>query len=126
MLFPTSVLLFSFLVSLLVGTLLLYLGAVLVGIERASLGKAAVAVLGGGILSIVTVLLLFMTPLSFLGPILGIFVSIWVVKEVFETSWLKAFLALLMPLALFSIVLFLLTLFLGISLIPAAIFHALF
>ena len=126
MLLVASALLFSSLISLIIAALLLYAGAALVGIERVSLGKAIVAVLGGGILSIIAVVLISLTPFSFLAPLVGIIVYIWVVKEVFDTSWLKAFLALLMTLVVFFIVSLFVALILGFSLISRATFHALF
>jgi hypothetical protein len=78
------------LVALFIAGFILYLGAKLVGIKNATIGKSIIAVVGGGILAGI----LGIIPV--LGWILGIIAYIWVIKVVFDTSWIKAFLAWIM------------------------------
>lgn len=105
--------LIALLIALVIAGFVLYLGAELAGIKKASLGKSIVAVVGGGILAGI----LFIIPV--LGWILGIIAYIWVIKVVFDTNWLRATLAFLMAIIIEVIVLWLFKLLLGISLLAA-------
>ncbi|MDI3476270.1 MAG: hypothetical protein PWQ79_1590 [Thermococcaceae archaeon] len=101
------------LVSLFIAGFVLYLGAKLVGIENATIGKSIIAVVGGGILAAI----LGIIPI--IGWILGIIAYIWVIKVVFDTDWLKAFLAWIMTFVVALIVGLVLGAILGASLLAA-------
>ncbi|MBP1912193.1 hypothetical protein [Thermococcus stetteri] len=105
--------LIALLIALVIAGFVLYIGAELAGIKKASLGKSIVAVVGGGILAGI----LFIIPV--LGWILGIIAYIWVIKVVFDTDWLRATLAFLIAIVVEFIVLWLFRLLLGISLLAA-------
>lgn len=91
--------LLGFLFALFVAGLVLAFSAKLVGIKDTSIVGAMVAIVGGGILGAIvggTVALVF----SIVGP-MGIMLGwlafmityIWVIKVVFHTDWLRAFMA---------------------------------
>ncbi|AEC52646.1 hypothetical protein PNA2_1731 [Pyrococcus sp. NA2] len=100
----------AILIALVIAGLFMYVAAKLVGIEKASLGRSILVVLLGGILqAIVTIALSFLPGINIL---LGIIAYVAVIKSLFETGWLKAFLAWIMVFVLeLIIVLFLLSLF---------------
>ncbi|ASJ00685.1 hypothetical protein [Thermococcus gorgonarius] len=102
-----------FLIALFIAGLFLYFGAKLVGIEDATIGKSMIAVLGGGILAEI----LSIIPL--IGWLLGIIGYIWVIKAVFNTDWLRAFLAWLMTIVVVIITVFILAAIVGLSLMAA-------
>ena len=98
--------LLGFLVALLVAGVILSFSARLVGIERASLGRAIVAIVGGGILGAIVsgLFLLLPGPLSVLALLAFVLTYIWVIKVVFETDWVKATMAWLMAMVVELIV----------------------
>ncbi|ACS33809.1 hypothetical protein [Thermococcus gammatolerans] len=98
-----------FLIALFVAGLFLYFGAKIVGIEDATIGKSMIAVLGGGILEAI----LSIVPV--IGWLLGIIGYIWVIKAVFNTTWLKAFLAWIMTIVVVIITAFVLGAIIGLS-----------
>ncbi|WP_297464466.1 hypothetical protein [Thermococcus sp.] len=81
--------------GLFIAAVFLWLAGKVIGIEKASIGRSMIAILGGGILAFIVAALtsLFLPPLA---PILGLIANLWVIKTVFETGWLKAFLAWLL------------------------------
>jgi len=83
---------FAVLLALFIAALFLWLAAKLIGIRDASIGKAMVAILGGGLLAVI-IGAIAGTLLGPLGPILAFVINIWVIKVVFNTDWLRAFLA---------------------------------
>jgi hypothetical protein len=91
--------LFGLFIALLVAGIILALSAKLVGIKDASIVGAMVAVIGGGILGAIvgTVVGLVFSIAGPLGPLLGwlafVVTYVWVIKVVFHTDWLRAFLA---------------------------------
>ncbi len=93
----------AFLVALFIAAIFLWLAGKLIGIEKASIGRSMVAILGGGILAAIVMVL---TALVFspLAPLLGFLANLWVVKVVFDTGWLKAFLAWLLAAIIAGIV----------------------
>lgn len=99
------------LVALFIAGFVLYLGAKLVGIENATIGKAIIAVVGGGILAGI----LGIIPI--LGWILGIIAYIWVIKVVFDTSWIRAFLAWIMSFVVALVIIIILFALLSIPLV---------
>ena len=101
---------FGFLLALFIAGLFLYLGATLVGIKNAGLLKSMVAVIGGGILGSVVasiVGVLFHVVPSVGIPQTGVafvLTYIWVIKAIFDTDWLRAFLAWLMAIIIEAVV----------------------
>ena len=93
----------AFLVALFIAAIFLWLAGKLIGIEKASIGRSMVAILGGGILGgiIAALTALVFAPLA---PLFGFLANLWVVKVVFDTGWLKAFLAWLLAAIIAAIV----------------------
>ncbi len=97
----------AFLVALFIAAIFLWLAGKVIGIEKASIGRSMVAILGGGILGgIVAVLVAAVFPP--LAPILAFLANLWVIKVVFDTGWLKAFLAWVLSSVIAAIVLIIL------------------
>jgi len=109
------------LVALIIVAVFLYLGAKFAGIENATLGKAIVAVLGGGILEFIIAAVFSIVPIigTLIGVIVGIIAYIWVIKAVFNTSWGKAAIAWLMTIVVEIIVVIILGVLLGVSILAA-------
>ena len=93
----------GFLLALFIAALFLWMAAKLIGIKNASIGKAMIAILGGGILGalISAIVGAIFQPL---GPILGFLANLWVIKAVFDTGWLRAFLAWILSAVIAAIV----------------------
>ncbi|NJE55581.1 hypothetical protein E3E28_10210 [Thermococcus sp. 21S9] len=91
--------LFGFLFALFIAGLILAFSAKLVGIRDASIVGAMVAIVGGGILGaivggIVALVFSIAGPMGVaLGWLAFMITYIWVIKVVFHTDWLRAFLA---------------------------------
>jgi hypothetical protein len=85
----------SFLIALFIAAIFLSLAGKLVGIEKASIGRSMVAILGGGVLGGI-VAVIFGAIFAPLAPILAFLTDLWVIKVVFDTDWLRAFLAWLL------------------------------
>ncbi|WP_297513149.1 hypothetical protein [Thermococcus sp.] len=91
--------LFGFLFALFVAGLILAFSAKLVGIKDASIVGAMVAIVGGGILGaivggIVALVFSIAGPMGIaLGWLAFVVTYVWVIKVVFHTDWLRAFLA---------------------------------
>lgn len=102
-----GVVVLAFLLALFVAALFLWMAAKLIGIRDASIGRAMVAILGGGILGMIVGALfgIFLHPL---GPIMAFITEVWVIKVVFNTDWLRAFLAWLLSGVIVVLVLFIL------------------
>ncbi|WP_308686513.1 hypothetical protein [Thermococcus thermotolerans] len=86
---------FAFLLALFVAAIFLWMAAKLLGIENASVGRAVIAIVGGGILGMIVGAIVGAV-LGPLGSIAAFITSIWVIKAVFDTDWLRAFLAWLL------------------------------
>ena len=97
------------LIALVIAGVFLMLGAKFAGIEGANLGKSMIAVIGGGILALLT------GWIPVIGWVLGIVAYIWAIKTVFDTDWGKAAIAWLMTIVVEIIVMFAFMVFLGIS-----------
>ncbi len=78
-------------VSLLISAYFLLIGAKLAGIRNPTLGKAFVAMIGGGVIFVVVAAVFFFLP--GINLILALLAALWVVKVVFNTGWLQALLA---------------------------------
>jgi len=104
-------------ISILVGSLFLYLGASIAGIEEKSFGKAIGAfVLSWIVVAIITGIFSFMPVIgTILGFIVGIILSVLIVKSMFKTSSGKAFIALLLAWVLSIVAGFIMTLIFGVS-----------
>ncbi len=100
------------LLALFIAALFLWMAVKLIGIKNASIGKAMIAIVGGGILGalISAIVGAIFHPL---GPILGFLANLWVIKAVFDTGWLRAFLAWILSAVIAAIVMGILA-FLGI------------
>ncbi|AAL80405.1 hypothetical protein PFDSM3638_01335 [Pyrococcus furiosus DSM 3638] len=106
------------LIALFIAGLFLHLGAKLVGIKEATLGKSIVAILGGGILAVIVTAITGAIPVfGILAPIFGFITYLWVIKAVFNTGWLRAFLALVLAVIIEFIVAIILGIVFGISLL---------
>ncbi|MCD6140194.1 MAG: hypothetical protein J7J05_04565 [Thermococcus sp.] len=97
------------LIALVIAGVFLMLGAKFAGIEGANLGKSMIAVIGGGILALLT------GWIPVIGWVLGIVAYIWAIKTVFDTDWGKAAIAWLMTIVVEIIVMFAFMVLLGIS-----------
>ncbi|EEB73169.2 hypothetical protein [Thermococcus sp. AM4] len=96
--FSITVILVSALLSLLIAAFFMEMGAKLAGIENVTLGKSLIAILGGGILAmIVGAIFVFLPVINF---ILAFIAYLWVIKTVFNTGWLRAFVAWLLAVIL--------------------------
>ncbi|WP_297420941.1 hypothetical protein [Thermococcus sp.] len=93
----------AFLVALFIAAIFLWLAGKLIGIEKASIGRSMVAILGGGILAAIVMALTALV-LAPLAPFLGFLANLWAVKVVFDTGWIKAFLAWLLAAIIAGIV----------------------
>jgi hypothetical protein len=94
--------LIAFLVlALLISAFFLWIGAKLAGIRGASFGKAVLAALVSVVALAILEIVLSLIPRigGTLGLLLGILVSIYVIKAVFDTGWGKAILAWIMYIA---------------------------
>jgi hypothetical protein len=94
--------LIAFLVlALLISAFFLWIGAKLAGIRGASFGKAVLAALVSvAALAILEIVLSLIPRIGgTLGLLLGILVSIYVIKAVFDTGWGKAILAWILYIA---------------------------
>jgi len=93
----------GFLLALFIAALFLWMAGKLIGIKNASIGKAMIAILGGGILGalISAIVGAIFRPI---GPVLGFLVNLWVIKAVFDTDWLRAFLAWILSAVIAAIV----------------------
>ncbi|NJE85796.1 hypothetical protein E3E23_08175 [Thermococcus sp. CX2] len=89
----------GFLLSLFIAGFFLSLAAHLVGIKEASTLKAMLAIVGGGIVgavayALVAVLLIWIAPMNvLLAVVVFILAYVWVIKTIFNTDWIRAFLA---------------------------------
>ncbi|ASJ09527.1 hypothetical protein A3L11_09905 [Thermococcus siculi] len=93
----------AFLLGLFIAAIFLWLAGKLIGIERASIGRSMIAILGGGILGgIVAVVVGAVFPP--LAPFLAFLTNLWVIKTVFDTGWLKAFLAWILAAVIAAVV----------------------
>jgi len=97
------------LIALVIAGAFLMLGAKFAGIEGANLGKSMIAVIGGGILALLT------GWIPVIGWVLGIVAYIWAIKTVFDTDWGKAAIAWLMTIVVEIIVMFAFMVLLGIN-----------
>ncbi|WP_297498651.1 hypothetical protein [Thermococcus sp.] len=103
------------LVGLFIAGLVLAFSAKLVGIENASVIGAIVAIIGGAVLGgivagVVAVLFAWMTPANMpLAWLAFLITYVWVIKAVFHTSWIKAFIAWIIAMVIEVIIAFLLS-----------------
>ncbi|WP_457742998.1 hypothetical protein [Thermococcus sp.] len=105
----------SYLIALFIAGLILSFSAKLVGIRDASVLRAMVGIIGGGILggiaAMVVVLLFAWTGpfAAFLGFLAFLIVYVWTIKAVFNTGWLRAFVALVIAVVIEIVVLMVLS-----------------
>lgn len=106
----------TFLIAWILSGVVFYLALRWAGI-KATLFKAMVVVLAGMIIAFFVVKILVFIPLF--GPLIapvGYFISFaWVVKEMFDTSWEKAFLSLILVFVIQIVAFVLLVFITGIS-----------
>jgi len=93
----------AFVISLLIAGIFLALAGKLVGIRNATLGRSIIAIVGGGILAGISAGLFSMV-FPPLAPLVGFIVDLWVIKTVFDTDWIRAFLAWLFAIIIAGIV----------------------
>lgn len=82
------------LVGVLVSAVLVHVTAKLCGVEGATFGKAVKAVLANMAVSFLLSLVFSIVPLAgtFLGMILSLVATLWVLKKIYDVSWGKALL----------------------------------
>jgi len=101
----------SYLIALFIAGLILSFSAKLVGIKDASVLRAMVGIIGGGILggiaaTIVALLFAWTGPFAaFLGFLAFLIVYVWTIKAVFNTGWIRVFIALVIAVVIEIIVL---------------------
>ncbi|NJF25971.1 hypothetical protein [Thermococcus sp. Bubb.Bath] len=93
-------------ISLLISAYFLFIGAKLAGIRDPTLGKAFVAMIGGGVVFVVIAAVFFFLP--GINVLLALLAALWVVKVVFNTGWLRALLAGILAWVVSAVVFFLL------------------
>ena len=89
----------AFLIALFIAAFFLALAAKMLGIKEAGILRALLAIVGGGVFSGIVMAafgMLFPHGGWFIGSILGFLAYIWTIKVVFDTDWLRAFLALVL------------------------------
>jgi hypothetical protein len=88
-------------ILILLDALFLWIGAKFAGIDDSSYWKA---ILGVVVLIVLSAILgSFFGSLGLIGTIISFVVALWVVKSIYETSWLKAFLALILAYIAFMV-----------------------
>lgn len=104
-------------VPILIGSLFLYLGASVAGIEDKSFGKAIGAFILSWLVVVIISAIFSLVPVigTILGFIVGIILSVLIIKSIFKTSTGKAFIALLLAWVLYVITWFILALVFGLS-----------
>ncbi len=88
-----------FIIALFIAALFLALAAKMLGIEKAGVLRALLGIVGGGVFSgIVMIAFGVLLPHGgwLVGSILAFLAYIWTIKVVFDTDWLRAFLALVL------------------------------
>jgi len=88
-------------VLVLLDALFLWIGAKFAGINDSSYWKA---ILGVVVLIVLSAILgSFFGSLGLIGTIISFVVALWTIKSIYETSWLKAFLALILAYVAFMV-----------------------
>jgi hypothetical protein len=88
-------------VLVLLDALFLWIGAKFAGINDSSYWKA---ILGVVVLIVLSAILgSFFGSLGLIGTIISFVVALWAIKSIYETSWLKAFLALILAYVAFMV-----------------------
>ena len=97
----------AFLLGLFIGALFLALAGKLVGIEKATVGRSMIAILGGGIIAgiVAVIVASFFPPLA---SILAFIANVWVIKTVFDTDWLRALLAWILSAVIAAVIIIIL------------------
>ena len=81
-------------VLILIDAIFLWIGAKFAGIDDSSYWKAILGVVV--LIALSAILGSFFSSLGLIGTIISFVVALWVVRSIYETSWLKAFLALIL------------------------------
>ena len=103
--------LIQFLITLIVGTILLHLATGLLGFKKRSMTKAAGTVLTGDILAF------FLGFIPIIGQVLGLFGFWFIIKKMYEVGWIKAIIAWLMSIFVAFIITAIILFILGISIL---------
>ena len=103
--------LISFIVTFLVGVILLHIATKILDFEKRSFGKAASTVFIGDIVAFV------LGFIPYIGWILGLIGFWYIIKNFYDVSWGKAILAWIMSILVAVIIVIIVLLILGISII---------
>jgi len=101
--------LIHFLITLIVGSILLHLATGLLGFKKRSFTKAASTVLLGDILAF------FLRFIPLIGPLMGLIGFWFIIKKMYDIGWIKSILAWLMSIFVAFIISVIILLFLGMS-----------
>jgi|GEM_PF-2376968 hypothetical protein len=94
-----------FVLYLLVTAFFIWIGSKLAGIKNATIGKAVISALAGGILASISMGIVGSIPfIGFVAPLIALILYLWVLKVVFDTTWGKVFIAWLFSIVAFFIV----------------------
>ena len=101
----------------------IWIGAKMAFIQKASFGRAIMAALACGMGSfLLSGILLFLPPIGpILGQVIGIMLSLFIIKAIFETSFGKAFLAWMFQ--IFAVIIAFVVCFLTFGVALFAVFH---
>lgn len=110
----------GFIALVAIDSIFLWIGTKIARIDKASFGKAILAVIIMMVLSVI--LGSALGPLGFIGILLSFFVTLWVVKTWYDTSWGKAFLALIIAFVAFIVLSIALLIVLGYGISNLGIF----
>jgi len=91
----------GFIALVAIDAIFLWIGTKIAGIDKASFGRAILAVIIMMVLSVI--LGSALGPLGFIGILLSFVITLWVVKTWYDTSWGKAFLALIIAFIAFIV-----------------------
>ncbi|UCF06478.1 MAG: hypothetical protein JSV33_05475 [bacterium] len=85
---------FVFIFAVVIGAFFMWIAAKIARVERSSFGRAIVAAIGSSFVSLLVAFLFHWIPLlgNLIGFIVGLFLSILVIKAAFDTSFGKALL----------------------------------
>lgn len=110
----------GFIALVVIDSIFLWIGTKIARIDKASFGKAILAVI---IMMVLSAILAFaLGPLGFIGILLSFLVTLWVVKTWYDTSWGKAFLALIIAFVAFIVLSITLLIVLGYGISNLGIF----
>ncbi|MFQ6087519.1 MAG: hypothetical protein ACE5K0_01275 [Candidatus Methanofastidiosia archaeon] len=95
-----------------IGAFFIWIGAKLAGVRDATFGKALICAVALALIGpIFNLLLSFIGIGGFIGFILGLLVTLYIIKSIFDTSWGKAFVVWILSIVAMVASVFLLIIF---------------